>query len=138
MSTSPAQIVDESPTYVNQKQYIRIIKRRVTRQKARAKREHIIAQIKGGATYKHESRHKHACKRPRGHGGRFLTKDELDGYYRTHPEEAKERDWKFADSGGEAAPPLEMSALLGLEVEVAQPLPLLEPFVTGDGMMNLA
>jgi len=36
--------------------------------------------------YLHESRHRHAMKRPRGPGGRFLTKDELVEYYKKHPE----------------------------------------------------
>ena len=67
------------PTYVNPKQYARILKRRDARRimdeyfsNKRKKREQ-------NKPYMHESRHKHAMKRPRGPGGRFLTKEELEG-----------------------------------------------------------
>ena len=79
----------DAPLYVNAKQYNRIIKRRQSRAKFDAKltkqREAWEAQsspMMGGSPgmkrpYMHESRHKHAMRRPRGPGGRFLTAAEI-------------------------------------------------------------
>lgn len=69
--------VPPRPTFVNAKQYRRILKRREARAKLEEYYQRKQAQMKdrnGKKAYMHESRHRHAMKRPRGPGGRFLTK----------------------------------------------------------------
>jgi nuclear transcription factor Y, alpha len=80
--------VEESPLYVNAKQFHRILKRRVARQRLE---EQLRLTSKGRKPYLHESRHNHAMRRPRGPGGRFLTADEVA---------AMEKDGKIIDESG--------------------------------------
>jgi hypothetical protein len=61
-------------TYVNPKQYLRILKRRQVRALLAARRGNITKENQ--TQYEHESRHKHAKKRARNNNGRFLTKEE--------------------------------------------------------------
>ena len=64
----------DQPFYVNAKQYYRILKRRY----ARARLEENLRISRERRPYLHESRHKHAMRRPRGQGGRFLTAAEIE------------------------------------------------------------
>lgn len=62
---------EEAPLYVNPKQFARILKRRT----ARYRMERLPCTPETRKPYLHESRHKHASRRPRGPGGRFLPKN---------------------------------------------------------------
>ena len=79
------------PTFVNAKQYRRILKRREARARIleyyrQKKVAQELAEANGSTRrpYLHESRHRHAMKRPRGPGGRFLTKVCSNSEERSH------------------------------------------------------
>merc|ERR1712228_234843 len=81
-SQSVSMNVNSQPLYVNPKQYYRILRRREIRTNLRNKliRENKVQTLYkvNGRVIKYQSRHHHANKRPRGPGGKFLSKQELD------------------------------------------------------------
>ncbi|EAW19037.1 transcription activator HAP2 [Aspergillus fischeri NRRL 181] len=91
-----AGAAEESPLYVNAKQFHRILKRRVARQKLE---EQLRLTSKGRKPYLHESRHNHAMRRPRGPGGRFLTADEVAAMEKKQAATAAGSGQENVDSG---------------------------------------
>jgi hypothetical protein len=88
---------EESPLYVNAKQFHRILKRRVARQKLE---EQLRLTSKGRKPYLHESRHNHAMRRPRGPGGRFLTAEEVAAMERDGDKSLDGKDNAVGDNSG--------------------------------------
>ncbi|WFD35586.1 Vacuolar protein sorting-associated protein 13 [Malassezia cuniculi] len=124
---------DEEPLYVNAKQYQRILSRRAARARMEEKRRHMLLmavkqreeQKNGGMAtnineewvtgllaldeeskkpYLHESRHKHAMRRPRGPGGRFLTAEEIRKRDEANAAKGNETQGDNASSGSTSAP----------------------------------
>jgi len=111
-----ATVIQKTPTYVNAKQFHRFLKRRETRA---ILQEHYGKQVSDKnkkKTYKHESRHRHAKKRPRGPRGCFLPKEEFLEYYWDHPEEDPSKpeslEWQqnAEQAGGEEKKKSKMTA----------------------------
>lgn len=127
---NPVNEVVEQPFYVNAKQYHRILKRRV----ARAKLEESLKVARGRKPYLHESRHKHAMRRPRGQGGRFLTAAEIAEKER---KEAEEKNGQPPASEEGSHPTNDVSDnILNEEIEARNSSINVDKFINGNGNGN--
>lgn len=89
---------EDGPIYVNPKQYHGILRRR----KIRAK-EGLQKRSAKDKPYLHESRHRHACRRPRGAGGRFLNTKSMENEKSEHEKKKTSGQQAFPSSQAQSS-----------------------------------